>query len=102
MLSPMLASLLVAQVGEGHTEEGVDGHADGHHHHEVGMRGIAHSVRQGREEHGHQHDEQRVDQSHERQHRIIHARGLLALLIDEAEKGGLHPEREQHEDECDV
>ena len=89
-------SPLVAQIGERHTLEGVNGHTHCHHADEFGMFGIAHGRRDGAYQGQHRHGKEQGHAAHGYECVGIDLFGVFALFVHKTEKGGLHAEGEQH------
>ena len=95
-------AFLVSEIGEGDALEGVYRHGDEHRPHIRRMVGVAHRLAQGRDEEEHQGDEEQGGAAHHAEHRMVNLLGVLALLVDEAEEGGLHAVGEDDEEQCRV
>ena len=92
--------MLKAQVGEGDALEGIEGHTNGHHTDIFGVGGIAHPLGNRPEAQQNCRHKRQSHTAHSNERGGIDAQRLrLALLVDKAEEGGLHAEREQHQQE---
>ena len=77
--------------------------AAGHHTDVFGVRSIAHPLGNRPEAQQNDRHKGQPNAAHSNERGGIDAQGLsLALFIDEAKEGGLHAEREQHEQQCHV
>ena len=92
-------ALLIAQIAEGDGLQGIEGHDDSHHQQVFVMVLIAERLADRSDEtedHQQENSCQRANGSHRRREYGV---GLIALVVGKAEKGGLHTEGQQHEDE---
>ena len=89
--------MFVAQPGERNALERVQRHAGAHYAHIVGVVGITGKRGHRPEERQHRRHEHHAHRTDHDEHRGVCAAHIGAFLVDEAEEGGFHAEREQHE-----
>ena len=86
--------LLLPEAAEHDGLEGILRHYEGHAAYVFGVIGISQGARDGVDEAQHQGDESQARQPDQAQGGAVHHFAVLAVLVGEAEQGGLHAEGE--------
>ena len=93
---------LLAQMGKGNAQEGVDSYRNGHHSYVLRMVAIAHQLTDGRQEQQHQHSKHQRHKAHRDERSTIYRLRVGMCLVGESEIGGLHTKRQQHHCQCHI